>query len=787
VGGSAAGGVAVGGSGAVGAAGGDGGGGGVAGSGGEPDPGSDTGRLCPPGITILAAGEACNGEDDDCDGKIDEGLGTVTCGFGVCARTVQACSDGAPATCVPGTPQTTTDPCDGEDDDCDGVVDEDCAACLHVTVDGDDASAAASNGETPFASVQSALDFADSHRQVAERVCVAAGATCGSTASYPGPDAAPLVMRDGVDLLGNYESTGWTRCNDSTTVLVPNDGLGVLFASDLETPTQLDGFSITRPNAATSAGVTVDGGRNVTLSHLTIVGGTTGNSIYGVNIVNGGDATVSASTIDGGRGSFESIGVRAVGARVSVRDNCPVPLDAGSGRCVIPALTGWCPNGPAICGSSSDSNGAGEAVRLEDAAGSSVESSGLAQRNLDGDSTLAAGVHVIGDADAVVVRTSTVLVSAAQGPLGAHHPAIWVEACGGTIPRIANNASLSSTTATTAGTIREAPEGIRVDGACHAVIELNGTIATGGAALGPATAIVCRDASLCVIANNESVGTSGSSTVTGGTALGIGIDCEGQSCAKISGNGVLGRASFSRPRSFSSSSTGVLLRDSHAFLDRNTIRGGCAANDAAVGIDASGATASRIQNNYVLGLTSVCFNASPPNTFTGVGIRIRDTALLDVNSNYVNAMGPTSSSLLGSCSAVGIRSEVGGGRFRNNVLSIGPEWCTSENPLADFEESTPNADPEAFENNFLMSRTSPYFALYQDDTGALASIDAVNALTDAQVANNLGDCTPFSDGVPFALGPGSACIDAGEPSGAPLWDHDGKERDSAPDIGPTEL
>jgi hypothetical protein len=69
-----------------------------------------------------AAPEACNGSDDDCDGQVDEGFGTLTCGTGACERTVSACLDGQPQTCTPGAPATET--CNGIDDDCNGQVDE---------------------------------------------------------------------------------------------------------------------------------------------------------------------------------------------------------------------------------------------------------------------------------------------------------------------------------------------------------------------------------------------------------------------------------------------------------------------------------------------------------------------------------------------------------------------------------------------------------------------------------------------------------------------------------------
>jgi hypothetical protein len=71
--------------------------------------------------------ETCNGVDDDCDGPIDEGFGTGTpceAGEGLCARAGQRVCDGGEVVCnaEPGDPEDET--CNGQDDDCDGSVDE---------------------------------------------------------------------------------------------------------------------------------------------------------------------------------------------------------------------------------------------------------------------------------------------------------------------------------------------------------------------------------------------------------------------------------------------------------------------------------------------------------------------------------------------------------------------------------------------------------------------------------------------------------------------------------------
>ncbi|MCA9541700.1 MAG: hypothetical protein KC620_22540, partial [Myxococcales bacterium] len=79
----------------------------------------------------MPAAETCNGGDDDCDGRTDEGFPRVgqpcSAGEGICRRAgVFLCRpDGLDVVCTAEAVQGRVERCDGNDDDCDGSVDED--------------------------------------------------------------------------------------------------------------------------------------------------------------------------------------------------------------------------------------------------------------------------------------------------------------------------------------------------------------------------------------------------------------------------------------------------------------------------------------------------------------------------------------------------------------------------------------------------------------------------------------------------------------------------------------
>jgi hypothetical protein len=716
---------------------------------------------------VTPSGEACNGEDDNCDGQVDEGLGSFSCGIGACKTTVAACASGGNVNaCVPPTKPQGDATCDGVDDDCDGAIDEDCPTCVPVATNGNDSSADGTTAK-PFLTIQNAIKFAVANGK--STICVAAGAACGSTGTYTSAVNTGIVMANGVSVYGNYQSGGanaWTRCAPGTntvTVIQPRVPQGVSFSAAVVKPTVLDGFRVDRFNAPTTAAITIDGAKSVTISNVAISNTPSVTNSYAIDMLNGAEALITASNIYAGNGSAESIGIRSIGARPTILSNC-ASLDA-AGRC-----DDFCgAANPSIRGRFTNSGGTGfsAAVLLRSSPGALIEQSALC----GADSDNGAGVRIDGDATGVVVRGS--LINAWGGAKDAH--GIWAEDCKGAAPWIVDNFYIAGQ----GDTVSTLVDGIRAVGDCHPVIDSNVTILGGGE--GSSTnphGIYCGTnasgvASKCAVLNNQTI----SGSAQGFPPISVGVRCEDGGCLRIAGNRLItgngGVAAY-----------GVWLGKTGTVIENNTVAGGC--GQTTTGVYAQDSFA-RLQNNRIFG--AACPASGGANLLNSYGLRVEAGAganELDVHSNDIDGSGG-----LVACSSFGIHlglgpaaPAAGKGIFRNNIVRAGVCLTARHNVF----ESAAAADPRIFQSNDLDPFGLPTSIYFDEAASALGTAAAVNALGDMLVSGVISaDAQYVAYPTDLHISATSPCLGAGTPTGAPKDDMDGDARDpGTPDIGADE-
>ena len=269
----------------------------------------------PDGLAVVCGGddtnyeESCNNEDDDCNLKVDDGLGQTTCGVGVCLKTIENCQKGKWVTCDPmegAQPDDEPDP-SFVDSNCDGI-------------DGDMAKAVFVDGN--LGKDTNAGTMAKPVKTIAKGLSIASPTGKNHVYVSQGSYAGQVTVKDGVSIYGQYNAAeGWSRSAGNITQLMGNTT--VLVASNIKQTTVVAGLTIVASSntvaGGSSYGALLLSSSALTIRNCSVTAGSGGAGTAGITGSKGGD---------GGNGGNGNPGCEDGGVFCS---SCTAPKKGASG------------------------------------------------------------------------------------------------------------------------------------------------------------------------------------------------------------------------------------------------------------------------------------------------------------------------------------------------------------------------------------------------------------------------------------------------------------------------
>ncbi|MCU0673195.1 MAG: putative metal-binding motif-containing protein [Myxococcota bacterium] len=697
-------------------------------------------RTCTAGVLSMTcdgfldplAAEVCNGEDDDCDGTVDEALPSTTFGEGRCAETL-SCVGGALVTTSPAVP--AGDGCEGPgfevDEDCDGRVDEDCVPddCVFVRTSGSEGEGTPT---LPFGRLSDGIRVA--LERGTGRVCLLASgapASC-SVLSYTMPTQ---IIAGDLTIVGGLvasEAGVVSECSQGAeaTGLSPMNGAGIAIPSGL-TLTLRD-LVVRHPVASSGTVQALEVRTEGTLvMHNVRVRGSDAAGVAslrrGVLVRSGGTFVAHASRIESGPAAT-AYAIDATDATVALLEGC------GARGCV-PSCTdlnhGLATNRP----------------------GAALRHSGgelLIDRVAVCVDRARTGLEVSGAARATVARSyvemGPELAGDVRGVNGASCTSLWVHDT-----RVAMTVGAS---------VDPIDSVVGIDAtSCPALIsddEVVGVRTILGSEVGMAYGLRCNSTA-CTVTGNVATGASSGE----GVLEAFGLACV-NGCSYVAQNTFLGAGVFTQE------ATGMLLESTRATVTRNRAVGGC--GELVVGTQALGG-GLRLTNNEMSGVRC----DAPPSFAAGLAVEGRTGASFTSHGNSYDAGRLGGADVDCSSAGLALRAEARFGSFVNDVLVAGE--CAFAR--AAVVESRP---PFVFSHAGLVGS---YYEVVDDRVFAdAASLAAAYPLFVGHV---------FTSTPRFVDRPASLRIQATSPFagagtrlGGPRVDFDGSPRPSPPSIGAWE-
>lgn len=599
--------------------------------------------------------ESCNGQDDDCNGLVDDGLDDGR-DMDVCAPTY-ACVDGTWRTSAP---MPMAEVCgDDVDDDCDGTAnDPECIldACTFVS---SDTEAGSLVGAVPTLQQAISTTAGDDERVLCLLADSGGSGGCQETRFPLGVDVPP-----GTTIIGNLRFVGGTvsSCPErgSTHITSDDEGRAVTFRIREAGVVQLVNTTVEYGIRPDPIAISVSTARLIT-SNVDVVPPSPGFvPVDSVGIAVGRGSELIASQTHVQPYGATSVGIQADQALVALRSGCTDPSSCACNDGSTDGIQGRRAVGV---------GGGGGAVVMNEGT-FAAEQYALCATNvpavqLDGTSAFVAGSRIqsVGGSDALFATCAADDVG-----LWLHDNEIDVRARDG-----------------------DDATGVSIIGSCGALLTANSVVGHAGPGRADTVVGVYCDGAECIVNQNTISGTDGPSIV--GDAFGL--VCKSAAtpgtCRVVTQNTIRATANDT----VSSSATGMELVDSSlSYVEGNRIAAGCGSQ--VVGLDADRSTVVG-RANLLVGLACVL-----PQMGIYIGMDVTESSLSWVGNTMLGGDGgPASGS---DCETIGAFVNDSPSIMRNNLF-VGGRSC-GVRIAADFDDD----DAWMVTNGFTLGEPLLYYA-----------------------------------------------------------------------------